>query len=132
MQTPLRITLRDLQSTRALEPRIRDHLMRLERFHPPILSCHVIIDASPPRPTKHAAVEITIDLKVPGCEISVRRAPSPAEDDVYIALRDAFDAAKRLLRDHARVCECRGERMHSDQRLSSLEEPSCSTAGARS
>lgn len=122
MQTPLRISFRELQSTRAFEFRIRDHLMRLERFHPPILNCHVIIDASAPRSTKQSAVEITIDLKVPGCEISVRRVPSPTDDDLYIALRDAFDAAKRLLRDHARACECRGVRMDSGPQRSSYSE----------
>lgn len=131
MQTPLRISFREMQSTRALESRIRDHLMRLERFHPPILHCHVIIDASAPHTTKVAAVEITIDLKVPGCEISVRRAPSPAQDDLYIALRDAFDAAKRLLRDHVRACECRGIRNDLDRQPSSQSDTPYSAATAR-
>ena len=131
MQTPLRTSFREMQPTRALESRIRDHLMRLERFHPPILNCHVIIDACAPRATKQAAVEITIDLRVPGCEISVHRAPSPADDDLYLALRDAFDAAKRLLRDHARTCECRGARMDSDQQLSSHDQSAYSAASAR-
>jgi ribosome-associated translation inhibitor RaiA len=131
MQTPLRISLRELQSTRALESRIRDHLMRLERFHPPILHCHVIIDASAPHATKAAAVEITIDLKVPGCEICVRRTPNPAQDDLYVALRDAFDAAKRLLRDHARACECRGMRSDPDQQPSSQGDTLYSAATAR-
>jgi len=137
MQTPLRISFRDLQSTelqstRALESRIRDHLMRLERFHPPILQCHVIIDGSAPRSTKVAAVEITIELKVSGCEISVRRAPSPADDDLYIALRDAFDAAKRLLRDHVRACECGGMRNDANQQPSSQGDTPYSAAAARS
>jgi ribosome-associated translation inhibitor RaiA len=131
MQTPLRISFRELQSTRALESRIRDHLMRLERFHPPILQCHVIIDASAPHATKAAAVEITIELKVPGCEICVHRAPGPDQDDLYIALRDAFDAAKRLLRDHVRACECRGIRNDSDQQSPSQSDTAYSAATAR-
>lgn len=128
MPTPLRISFRELHPARAVESRIRDHLMRLERFHPPILHCHVIIDASAPRSTKTAEVEITIELKVPGCEISVRRAPNPAEDDLYIALRDAFDAAKRLLRDHVRACECSGIR--KDQQSSSQGDTPFSVARA--
>ena len=131
MRTPLRISFRELQPTPGLEARIRDHLMWLERFHPPILHCHVIIDASAPRLTKAAAVEITIDLKVPGCEISVRRAPSPPEDDLYIALRDAFDAAKRLLRDHVRACECGGIRNDANQQPSSQGDTVYSAAAAR-
>ena len=120
MPTPLRISFRELQPTTALESRIRDHLIRLERFHPPILECHVILDASAPLSTKEAAADVTINLKVPGCEISVHRAPTAMQEDVYIVLRDAFDAAKRLLRDHARECECRSSRIDSDQQLQLL------------
>jgi ribosomal subunit interface protein len=106
MQTPLRITCHKLRSTPALKARICEHLLRLERFHHPILTCHVILQARTEARAEEA-VEITIDLKVPGCEISVHRVPSESQLDMYVALRDAFDAAKRLLQDHVRTCPCR-------------------------
>jgi ribosome-associated translation inhibitor RaiA len=39
------------------------------------------------------------DIGVPGSEIVVNRDHA---EDVYVALRDAFDAAKRQLEDYAR------------------------------
>jgi ribosome-associated translation inhibitor RaiA len=43
--------------------------------------------------------DVHIDMTVPGSEIVVNRV---ANEDVYVAVRDAFDAAKRQLEDHAR------------------------------
>jgi len=42
---------------------------------------------------------VRIDIGVPGSEIVVNRDHA---EDVYVALRDAFDAAKRQLEDYAR------------------------------
>lgn len=46
-----------------------------------------------------APFDVKIDLTVPGSAICVHseRAEHEAHMDVYLALRDAFDAAKRLL-----------------------------------
>jgi cold shock CspA family protein len=48
-------------------------------------------------------------LNVPGREIAVGRDPAAhhAHEDVYVAIRDAFDATRRLLEDYAR--ERRGD-----------------------
>ena len=45
-----------------------------------------------------------VDLTAPGREIVVNRQHA---EDVYVALRDAFDAAKRQLDDYA--CMQRGD-----------------------
>jgi len=47
---------------------------------------------------------VRVDLKVPGREIVVGRDPAAnrGHEDIYVAIRDAFDAAQRLLEDHAR------------------------------
>jgi cold shock CspA family protein len=47
---------------------------------------------------------VRIDLTVPGDELVVSRDPGKdqAHEDVYVAIRDAFDAARRQLEDHAR------------------------------
>jgi ribosome-associated translation inhibitor RaiA len=41
-----------------------------------------------------------IDLKVPGSEIAVTHEH---DEDLNVALRDAFDAARRRLEDYART-----------------------------
>jgi cold shock CspA family protein len=47
---------------------------------------------------------VAIDLVLPGTELVVNRAPEEhhAHEDVFVALRDAFDAARRKLEDYAR------------------------------
>lgn len=47
---------------------------------------------------------IRVDIGVPGGEIVANRDPAAngAHEDVYVAIRDAFDAAKRQLQDYAR------------------------------
>jgi hypothetical protein len=48
---------------------------------------------------------VRVDLTVPGGELAVTRGPSPlhqAHEDPLVAIRDAFDAARRELMDYAR------------------------------
>ena len=115
METPLRITFRHMQPSPAVEARVREHVDRLERFHDRITGCHVVIEAPPAHRNNGAPFDVRIDLTVPGSEITVRsgRAEHEAHVDVYVALRDAFDSARRLLQDHAR--EHRGDIKHHEQ-----------------
>ena len=47
---------------------------------------------------------VRIDLRVPGSELVVKRHPAQhaAHEDVYVAIRDAFDDARRELQDYVR------------------------------
>lgn len=67
------------------------------------------VEAPPAHRNKGAPFDVRIDLTVPGGEIAVRseRAEHAEHADVYVALRDAFDSARRLLQDYAR--ERRGD-----------------------
>lgn len=123
MQTPLRITFRHMEPSPVVEARVREHVERLERFHGRITGCHVVVEAPPAHRHKGAPFDVKIDLTVPGSEIRVRseRTEHEAHMDVYVALRDAFDAAKRLLQDHAR--EHRGDvKRHEQRRLGTVAE----------
>jgi ribosome-associated translation inhibitor RaiA len=46
---------------------------------------------------------IRIDLTVPGAELVVKRDPPQhqAHEDIYVAIRDAFDSAERQLKEYA-------------------------------
>jgi ribosomal subunit interface protein len=104
MQTPLRITFRHLQSSPAVEARVREHVEHLERFHDRITGCQVIVEAPAAHRHKGAPFNVKITLSLPGAEINVHseRTDDAAHADVYVALRDAFDIVKRCLKDHAR------------------------------
>ncbi len=104
MELPLSITFRDLQSSEAIEGKIRERADKLERFFDRITSCRVIVEA-PHRRHQHGRVyHVRIHLTVPSGEIVVGRDPAEnhAHEDVYVAIRDAFDAVERRLEDLAR------------------------------
>jgi len=109
MQVPLQITFRHMDSSEAVAARIRERVAELERFSDRITSCRVVVECRHPRRQQGNLFQVRVDLKVPGREIVVGRDPAAhhAHEDVYIALRDSFDASRRLLEDHIR--ERRGD-----------------------
>jgi len=104
-QLPLRITFRHMDASPALATRIRALVSRLEKFDARITHCHVIV-APPPRHRRHGALyDFHIDIGLPDRVIAVRRAHSgaAAHEDPFVALRDAFRAARRKLEDYRRT-----------------------------
>jgi len=99
MQIPPQITIRDMEHSDALETHIRDKVNKLDEFFDRIMPCRVVVEM----PYKHhhqgKHFNVRLDIGVPGSELVVNRDHA---EDVYIALRDAFDAAKRQLEDYAR------------------------------
>jgi ribosome-associated translation inhibitor RaiA/cold shock CspA family protein len=104
MQLPLQITFRHMDPSAALEARIRQRAEDLDQFFDRIISCRVVVERSHRRHQQGNIFEVRIDLSIPGREIVVRREPgiNHAHEDPYVAVRDAFDAARRLLEDHIR------------------------------
>lgn len=104
MQLPVQITFRHMDASAALEARIRQRAEELEQFHDRITSCRVVVERTHRRQQQGNLFEIRVDLTVPGREIVVGREPgmNHAHEDPYVAVRDAFDAARRLLEDHVR------------------------------
>jgi len=100
MQIPLQITVRDFPQSEALEARIREKAAKLEEFHPRITSCRVTVEESRKHHLQGHHFQVGVDVRVPGREIVVNQAH---HEDAYVAVRDAFDAARRKLEDIARV-----------------------------
>jgi ribosomal subunit interface protein len=109
MQVPLQITFRHMDTSEAVAARIRERAEELERFFDRVISCRVVVECPNPRRQQGNLFRVRVDLNVPGREISVGRDPAAhhAHEDVYVAIRDAFDTTRRLLEDYAR--EARGD-----------------------
>jgi cold shock CspA family protein len=112
--------------SQAIEDNIREKASKLESFYDRIMSCRVIVEAPHRHHRKGKAYEVRIDLTVSGGELVINRSPKRlkaaksaeapetklieshapskhgAHADVYVAIRDAFNAAGRKLQDHAR------------------------------
>jgi len=104
MQLPLQITFRHIDTSDAVAARIRERSEELEHLFDRIVSCRVVVECQHPRRQQGNLFRVRVDLKVPGGEIVVGRDPEAhhAHEDVYVAIRDAFDATRRLLEDHVR------------------------------
>jgi ribosomal subunit interface protein len=99
----LQITFRNLDASPSVEAKIRARVQELERFFDRIVSCRVVIEA--PKHRRHGDLyHIRVDLKLPDKEIVVKRDPPEhhAHEDVYVAIRDCFDAVRRQLEDFVR------------------------------
>jgi ribosome-associated translation inhibitor RaiA len=101
MQRPLQLTFHGLEPSPAVEARVRELALRLERLYERITSCHVTVQAPHRHHNKGQLYEVRIQLHVPGREIVVNHegAHDQAHEDVYVAVRDAFEAAARKLED---------------------------------
>jgi len=114
MQTEPQISFDDLPVDEAVREVALDHVAQLERLSDRITGCHVVI-AQPHRHHREGRLySVRIDLVVPGGEIVVNRDHhlDHAHEDVFVALRDSFLAARRRLED--RVRRMRGvEKLHA-------------------
>ncbi len=104
MILPLQISFRHMDPSPALEARIRKLASRLDHFSAHIMRCHVIVEVPHEHHHQGNLFEIGIDITTPGGEFSIRRAHprTHAHEDPYVALRDAFRAARRKLQDYER------------------------------
>lgn len=103
MQTPVEIVFHKLDRSEAVEARVRERVDRLERYHPRITSCHVYVEASHRSPQqKSLEYQVRLEVRVPGTELAVSSRPGDVNthNDVYVAIRDAFQAMERQLKRH--------------------------------
>jgi ribosomal subunit interface protein len=103
MIIPLQITWRDVPQSDAIEADIRAKAAKLEQFYQHIVSGRVLVEASHRHHHKGNLYRIRVELEVPDGEIAVTRDPAEnhAHEDIYVTIRDAFDAARRQLQDYA-------------------------------
>lgn len=104
MQLPLEIVFRDFPPSPAVEAKIRQRAEKLDQLYPRIMSCRVVVESHHKHKHNGILYHVRIDLTVPGAELVASREPhdNHAHEDVYVAIRDAFDAMRRQLEAHAR------------------------------
>ncbi len=68
------------------------------------MACRVVVETPHRRHHQGMLYHVRIDLTVPGGELALSREPAAhhAHEDVFVAIRDAFDAAVRQLEDYVR------------------------------
>jgi ribosomal subunit interface protein len=94
MKLPLQITTRNVSLSEAAEDAIREKAAKLETFYDRIMACRVFVEAPHRHKQQGLHYNVRLDITVPGGEIVVKREPN---EDLYVAIRDSFDAARRQL-----------------------------------
>ncbi len=130
MQLPLQITFRNMDPSLTVEHAVRLRADKLERFCDRITGCRVVVEAPHRQHHKGNLYHIRVDLTVPDDELVVSReaADQHAHEDVYVAVRDAFAAAKRQLQEYSR--RRRGQvKRHEETFVELLQEASPQASG---
>lgn len=129
IKIPLQITFKNIRPSEVIESHIRDAAEKLDSLCGEIMGCRVLVESPHHHHRKGGQYHVRIDLTVPGGELVIKRAPRlvtgrplryrkppedadqqesrelskhAAHDDIQLAIRDAFDAARRRLQDYAR------------------------------
>jgi cold shock CspA family protein len=104
MNLPLQVTFHNTPHSDVIEAAIHDEAAQLEQFFGNIMSCRVVIDVPHRHHKEGNLYDVRIDLKVPGKELVVSRETAEQTDmrHLRLAIREAFDEARRQLEDHVR------------------------------
>jgi cold shock CspA family protein/ribosome-associated translation inhibitor RaiA len=122
MQLTPTITFRGVDRTQALETEILRRVQKLDTYYPAIVGCRVAVELVQRHHEAGNRYHVRIDLTVPGEEIVVAHEAglhataqdldadtlrkvaesSPERKHVRVAIREAFDIARRRLQDYAR------------------------------
>ena len=75
MEQPLQLQFRNLEHSPAIEAAVRKHVDKLKFFNGDIISCRVAIESPHKHQYKGKLYHVVVDVRVPGKEIVVSRAP---------------------------------------------------------
>lgn len=100
MDVPLQIRFHKIEPSAAVEANIRKHVEKLERYCPDIVSCRVTVGAPHKNHHQGNIFQVTVDVRTPAGELVANRSPDShhAHEDAYVAIRDAFNAVRRQLK----------------------------------
>jgi ribosomal subunit interface protein len=102
MAIHLQLTWHNMDPSDAVEKAVREKADKLVQFSDQITACHVTVGAPHKHHHKGKLYSVLIELHVPDTEIVASRAPSGnhAHEDVYVAIRDAFNSIRRQLKEY--------------------------------
>ncbi len=104
MPADVQISFRGMESSPSVEAQVRSRAEELQQFSDRISACRVMLEAAHRHHRQGMIYHVRVDLAVPGGRLVVGREPGEdhAHEDLHVAIRDAFDAARRRLQDHMR------------------------------
>jgi cold shock CspA family protein/ribosome-associated translation inhibitor RaiA len=102
MEVPLDVTYRNVEKTPSIDDLIATKVEKLEEVCDHITACHIAVERAHTHPSHGSPYRVRINLTVPpGHELAIAKNPSEGVqyESLESVMRDAFDAARRQLRD---------------------------------
>lgn len=102
---PFSITFRDFPESDSLWMAIQSRIQRLEHFFDHIIRSDIVISSPHRHSHREPTYHVIVRVKIPGQEIVINKDhhDDKAHRDAYLAIRDAFDAADRVLEEKTRI-----------------------------
>jgi ribosomal subunit interface protein len=88
-----------MSPSKAIEARIAQKIEKLAQFYDRIIAAHVTVDLPHHKHHQGNLFEVAIELSLPDGKVVVNRHANRdhRHEDIYVAVRDAFNAAKQQL-----------------------------------
>ncbi len=103
MERPLQITYKGLETSEFLDALIRERAEKLERFHPNVIGCRVVVEVPHRSPeSAKTPIGIAVEVEVAGSNMVVGKAGTErreAKNDHTQIVTRAFDMVQRQLED---------------------------------
>jgi putative sigma-54 modulation protein len=102
MQTPFRLTFRNVAHSAALASHLELRVAKLDHLYARIISCHVVVEVHGHHQLGHdERYHFSINVGLPGHELLVNHAPTEqgALENAFKRADDAFDEVERQLED---------------------------------
>ena len=97
MELPLTINAHDVILPEPIEAVIREKTAKLDKINGRLIGCRVTVEGPGSRHRNGGPYRVRIDISVPGSELVINQKEAA---DLTLAIRDAFDAARRRLEEH--------------------------------
>lgn len=100
MKTPLEISFKGLDKSRAVESKVAERATRLEKHFDRMTHVRVVVSAPNKLAHKGKNFEVKLEIGIPGASpLIISEVPegNDARSDLMMAIRNAFDSAERRL-----------------------------------
>lgn len=100
MTNEFQVVFHNIDQSNALTDLVQKRIMKLERYCDQIITGRVVLDSPHNNHHKGKVYSVGLEIHTPSREVRVNQEQhdNHAHEDLYIAIRDAFNAAERQLK----------------------------------
>ncbi len=100
MTNEFQVVFHNIDQTAALTDAVQKRINKLERFCDQIITGRVVLDSPHNNHHKGRVYSVGLEIHTPSKEVRVNQEQhdNHAHEDLYVAIRDAFDVAERQLK----------------------------------